>query len=131
MNIKIVGDAMVVVSEVNLDTIKKLEKAFPESLILRENDPANNEMIPVFRVCSGKTASFSNNGIAFTGAAAEGKATCTMLLMADTAEKKEQFIKDNLAKGILRMVRLEEQIVGAAEELEATYATAMACVSVE
>lgn len=116
--VKIAGNAMVITSKLKFDEIKKMEKYNPAALVLIEkNDEETNE---VFRISTGKVSSFSQYGITYSEANANGFATATILL--DHAENKKAYVKDKYATALIILGEIEDSVKTACEKLAAEHA---------
>lgn len=117
--VQIVGDAMVITSKLKLETIKKIQKFNKDLLCLTEiRDNTTNEL---FRIETGKVASFNKYGITFTNANAEGYACATLLLPNNVKDRKE-YVKDEYGTALVMLADLEDAIATAAAEIDSVYA---------
>lgn len=116
--VQIIGDAFIIISSLNFETLKKIEKLHSNILCLKEY--SKDEEKEIFRIGTGKTASISQYGITFTNANKEGKAIATMLFPAKVKDKRE-FIKENYAKALFMLEDLEDSIKNACRSIDKAY----------
>jgi hypothetical protein len=117
--IRIVGNAIVLTSNLKLDTIKKMEKYNNNALCLVEVD--KDEEREIFRIATGATCSISKYGITFAEANKDGYATATVLFPNGITDKKT-FVKDEMGQTIFMLKQLEKIVENACENLELAYA---------
>ena len=118
--VKIVGNAVLFTSALQLDTIKKLEKYHPESLVLCAKED-NGDCVEIFRICTSKVGSINKHGIAFATANKNGNATVTTLIPENVKNKRE-YVKDNYAQILFVLKDFEDHITKAADEVDKAFA---------
>lgn len=114
MKIKTLGTSCTVTSSLTLEAIKKLEK-FQPAVLLSVDENKN----PVFKVATGKVASFSANGIVFDSANASGLAQITFPI-PNTGDKKK-FVVETYGTGIARFTEVEAHITAQYTALETQF----------
>lgn len=124
----IVGQAIVIKSELSLDDIKLVEKCFPKALTLMGGDDGKE---PVF--CIGTTTgegSINKNGASFNSASNdEEKKACITLAAVGIADIKE-WVTDNLTAPLISLNKLEEKIPAVLSEIAAEKAAVEANIEV-
>lgn len=126
MKIKIVGDAMVVVSEAKLQDIKTLEKYAPEALSLTNKD---GERYFTIATTDGN-GSVSKYGVAFSGKTTEGNATITMCIPSNV-EDKHKYAVDKIGMAVMAVNEVEEQIKNAIGSVNDKLALVDSAIEVE
>ena len=130
-NIKIVGDAMVVVSSHTLEDIQTLEKYAPKALSLYEaNEDGKRE--EVFKVCTTTGAgSVGKYGVSFSSSTHdEAKlAAVTLCIPADVEDAKE-YAADQVGYAVMKLNQVEAQIPEALRQVEAERAEVLRNISV-
>lgn len=128
--IRIVGDAVVVTSDLTLDELKTIQKFNPKALTLMGGDEGKT---PVFAMSIAKDGygGLTNNGIMWAPATndAAKKATMTMMIPAGTEKPTEWFV-DNFGGAIMNLNALEANLPAALSKLNADKATVMASIAV-
>ena len=125
--IKIVGDAMVLVSTLKAEVISKLAKFRNADLTVKDD-----KELPVYAVKVGYTASFNKMGVVFTGANASGFATCTIALPIGIAPAdKKQYATENFGSALIELNKHEATIATRATTLETEFTTAARGIEVE
>lgn len=120
--LKISGNAIVLTSDLKLDTIKKMEKYNPSALALYEEDKSGDKC-EVFKIGSGSVSSVSKYGITFAETNKTGLAVATVLLPETVPnDAKKQFVKDVFGNTIFLLQDLEAAVKTSCEELDAAYA---------
>jgi len=120
--LKISGNAIVLTSDLKLDTIKKMEKYNPDALIIF-NETKNGDREEVFKIGSGAISGISVFGITFAETNKAGLAVATILLPETIPnDAKKQFVKDVFGNTIFLLQDLEAAVKTSCEELDAAYA---------
>lgn len=107
--IKIVGDALAIVSEKTLEDIKLLEKYSPKTLVVTETDEdgQKNEVFSV-STTSGKGAA-NQFGVCFNGTTHEGKkAVVTVNIPGGIADVKA-YAEDNYGVAVSHLNEIESR----------------------
>lgn len=128
--IKIIGDAMAVISSCTLEDIRTLEKYSPKSLSLYEtNDEGHKE--EVFRVASttGK-GSINQYGASFSSTThdEEKRAVITLCIPQDVEDAKE-YAADQVGYAVMKLNQVEEQIPSALRQVEAERSEVLANIT--
>lgn len=111
-NIKLLGDAVVITSAIELKKLNLVKKYEPKALVLMEE---KNE---IFRVTTGANASISKSGVCFNSADNEGMASMTLTLPANMAtEAKIEYVKEQYGYGLLALNSMEATIFNAADKV--------------
>lgn len=120
--LKISGNAIVLTSELKLDTIKKMEKYNPDALVIF-NETKDGDREEVFKIGSGAVSGISRFGITFAETNKAGLAVATILLPETVAVgDKKQFVKENFANALFFLQDLEAAVKTSCEALDAAYA---------
>lgn len=120
--LKISGNAIVLTSDLKLDTIKKMEKYNPDALVIF-NETKDGDREEVFKIGSGVVSGISKYGITFAETNKTGLAVATSLLPETVAVgDKKQFVKENFANTLFFLQDLEAAVKTSCEELDAAYA---------
>lgn len=121
--IKIMGDACVLVSGVKLEEFEKVQKYRPEGLILYGGEDGKE---PVFGVCVTKhgPGNISSVGVEFARSTNDDdKFAClTMVVNAPVADFKQE-IMDRFGPALLKLNEVEEKIPEILEEIESEQET--------
>lgn len=105
-HVDVSGASAVVVSDVNLDDWKRVEKYAPEALKIVEEETGDT----LFRVMTGPMGgSMNENGVVFGTYTNSGKATVTILL-DEEVEDKIQALKDTIGSALLDLNEIEKDI---------------------
>lgn len=129
MTIKIVGQALVITSSLKRDDIETLAKYNPKALRLVEKQKDSD--VEKFRVSVGEGNSISRCGISFGNVTADGLAQCSVLLPNMEADKRADFVKNELGMALYSLSQIETQTAAALTTVKATLDTVMAGVTVE
>lgn len=131
--ITIVGEAVVVTSEIKMEDLKKVAKYRPEALIVYRDDEKKE---PIFRVGVARGASagcISKLGAEFGSVAHDGsgKATITLTLanVNDDSDIKE-IVAEQVGVGILHLNKVEEMLPGVIAEIDAEHDNIISNISV-
>lgn len=117
---KIAGNALIITSKLQLDTVLKMEKFNKDLLCLAETK--NDEIRELFRISAGKVSTLSKYGITFAAKDKDGNATATILLPDNVAyDKRVEYVKETYGSALLMLAELEDAIATAAAEIEAAY----------
>lgn len=117
MKIKLFGDAVIVVSNLKRDDIKKANKFCKDALTLKKklND---DKAQPVFTMMLGGGGSLNSNGVVFDSVTEDGFACTTLCgnpVPMTQSEKAEQFL-EQYATALAHAEELETQITNALHE---------------
>lgn len=107
--IKIAGDAVVVVSELKLEEIKKIEKYRPKALILKGGDDGKE---PIYKIgTTTGSGSITEFGAEFNSETHddEKKATITMCCNCSKDDIKE-YVADSIGASVMMLNKLEESL---------------------
>lgn len=118
-NIKIIGDAMAVISSHTLEDIRTLEQYSPKTLRLYEaNEDGKQE--EVFRVGTTTcTGSINQYGASFSSAThdEETLAVITLCIPNDVEDAKE-YAADKVGYAVMKLNKVEAQIPAALRQVE-------------
>lgn len=127
--IRIVGDAVVVTSELSLAELKTIQKFNSKALILMGGDEGKT---PVFAmsVAGSGYGSLTNNGIMWAPSTNDPakKATMTMMIPAGTEKPSEWFV-DNFGGAIMNLNALEATLPAVLSKLNADKAAVLASIA--
>ena len=113
-NIKVSGRTATIVSAYTLADIEKLEKYRPEALALKDKDGN-----VTFKVGTSFVGSVSDYGIGFgVGTFGNGKA-CVTVPGGEAYATAEEFVLEEIGTTINKLNKVESQIAGALDEVEA------------
>lgn len=125
--IQILGDAVVITSNVQAETLEKLAKYNPKALKLVDAESKKE----LFAVGQGCVPSASKFGIVFSGKNEEGNATATFGMPSGlTNDEKKALIQDEYGFALLNLNKIEGQINDNAAELSAAFATVQESIEI-
>ena len=112
--IKVVGNAVVLESEIKFEDIKKVEKYRPDALTMKDEDGK-----PVFRVATGVNPSANEISVVFNGSTHDDEkhATCTWIVNSGIGEGFKSELADMYGAAILKLNKFEEMLPGIVEEI--------------
>ena len=118
--VRIVGNAAIITSSLQFDTIKKLEKYNPDALVLcaKDND---GDCVEIFRIATSKVGNICKHGISFASKDKAGNATVTVLLPENVVDKRE-FFKNTYGNMLFILKDFEKHITEAAESVDKAFA---------
>ena len=120
--VKIVGNACVIESAAQLADLAMLQKYRPKALKLYENNDGKREEVFAIGVTKSGNGSISQYGASFAPQpTAGGKAAITMLIPEDVKNPVD-WVQDTIGVTILYLNKIEEQLAGALDEVEAELA---------
>lgn len=105
---KIVGNAVVVESNMKLDELKLIAKYRPKAMIMYDEEDGNKTA--VFRVMVGddNNGTMSNAGVCFSNrTTADGNATVTMQLPC-THDASKETVEETIGGALLALAKMEE-----------------------
>lgn len=112
MKVKIAGSALVLVSSLKFEALKKIEKFNPMALVTYDED-----QVPVFVVGTSATPCINKNGVQFNAQDKDGFAEVTFMIPSTIKDRKE-FVTDNFGLTLLNLSDAEEKIDKAIEALD-------------
>lgn len=122
-----------ITSEYDIETLKKVKKFRPEAMTLYKGEGKEKE--PVCAIMISKTASANQNGVCFAkdSVTAPKVATMAMELPTDlsTADKINEWVRDQLGLAIVNCTKIEEQIATALTEIANDEALMNAAITIE
>lgn len=116
--ITIVGDAVIVTSELKLEDLATIKKYRREALFLRGGEDGKEPVFAIAVGASGGNGSIDSNGAVFCRANAEGKAMITLIQPGNPATVVET-VADTYGGALTKLNKLEEQIATVAAEVNA------------
>ncbi len=126
--IVIVGDAVVVKSNLNLEDIKTVAKYRPNELILKGGEDGKE---PIFGLgATTGTGSINSVGASFGRADADGKAIVTMVMEGVPTEKAKDWVADTLGGAIINLNALEAKLPAVLEAIAEERSAVMENISV-
>lgn len=129
MKVIVTGNSVSIISSIALEDIKTINKYRPEALILTEGN--GKEKTPVFRICTGNTASMNENGVCFTAKTSDGKAVMTEIFSGISEKDTKEQVADKYGCGILRLKKLEESLPEVLKAIETQKSTIMNAIDVQ
>lgn len=125
----VVGDALIVTSELTLEDIKTVEKYAPEHLVLKGGEDGKEEL---FAICSSDGAGDINDfGAVFGRTARDGSnAACITSMLGDVPGDVHQYVADLIGPALIKLNKLEAQILEAMPEIEAYKAAMLDAIQV-
>lgn len=114
MNIAVVGNILVVISNIKASAIKKLAKANPEALKL-----LNEDREVIFAVGLGAKGAIQNFGITFNNEDTAGNAAVTIDIEDVPADKRVAYVAETYYKAFDKLAQLERNIEAAVAEYDA------------
>ena len=127
--INVVGNAIVLSSELKLEDIKKAEKYRPDALVMKDEDG-----VEVFKVSVGKYPSANEFGITFNGETHGdngGNATCTWLVDDGIGEDTKETIADLYGSAMIQLGKFETTFPAALEEIKAEREAVLAQITLD
>ena len=130
--VKIVGDAVVLTSELKLDDIKLVEKVCPKALSLYEEE--NGREVQVFSIATAKTEGFkgavTESGITFGRASRDGGyAQITMGLPQVEGDVKEA-VADLIGGPVMNLNKLEHELPCVIQDILDAKADMLDCIEI-
>jgi hypothetical protein len=122
--IKVLGDSFTITSAVPAETLNKLQKFYPDALVLRSQ---KTDKITFAITTAPTSAALSDCGINFNSVSEDGYpyATFTLPTGIKTAEEKKAFIRNEIGTVYSRLTKLEDCInecaIAQLAELEAKF----------
>lgn len=131
-NVKIVGDAAVLTSEIKLDDIKLVEKTNPRALSLFGEEDGHE--VALFTVGASKTAGFqgcvTKAGITFGKASRDGGyAQITFPVPEGDGDPKE-LVADKIGVALMNLNKIEGCLPDVIDDINAAKATMLDCIEV-
>ena len=114
----VVGDALVITSDLSLEDIKTVEKYGPEHLVLKGGEDGKEEL---FAICSCEGSGDINEcGAAFGRTTRDdGKYAVITMMIGDVKGDVAQYVADLIGPALYKLNKLEAQIMAAMPEIEA------------
>lgn len=130
--VKVVGDAVVVISNMKLEDLKTIKKYRPEALTLMGGE---EKKTPIFKIGLGSSISpISDMGITFAGEThdEEALATLTGIVVSDaeTIDDYKNEIAEHYGKAVMRLTELEATLPAVLKEIEAEKEKALECIEI-
>lgn len=129
MNLKIVGQSLVVTSSLKTDTIKKAEKLVPKSLVLMQGEGEDKEQ--VCKLGIAYDSGVSKAGLNFSSTSADGLAQATILLPNVKADERKGWVEDNYGMTFVYAAQIEAQVEAALNEHANTIDTIFGNIEVQ
>lgn len=125
----VIGDALVITSGLTLEQIKTVEKYGPEKLVLKGGEDGKEEL---FAICSTEGSGEINEyGATFGRTARDGSnAACITMLIGKVEDDVQQHVADMIGAAVIKLNKLEEQILAALPEIEAYKAAMLDAIEV-
>lgn len=113
--IVILGEAIVVTSELKLEDIRTIKKYRPDALILKGGEEGKD---PIFAIAEGNNGDINKFGICFTGETRDDdkKATLTTSIDYD-GEDIEEYVSDKFGAVITNLNKLEATLPSVIKEI--------------
>ena len=115
--VKVVGNAIVVTSELKLEDLKLVQKYRPEALILYGGKEGDE---PIFRISTEGNAGINEFGATFVDESRDGQklATITASFAYDgEAEKLKELIAEELGGALMNIGKLERKLPAIIREI--------------
>ncbi len=126
--IVIIGDAVVVKSNLKLEDIKTVAKYRPNELVLKGGEDGKE---PIFGLgTTTGTGSINSVGVSFGRADADGNAIVTMVMEGVPTEKAKDWVADTLGGAIINLNTLEAKLPTVLASIAAERSTVMENISV-
>ena len=127
--ITVVADAMVIKSEVSLESLKLVEKMRPEALALMGGKDNKEE---VFRIGTGTTGSVNSFSATFSGESRDEakKATITLDIKGIDKDVKE-YIADKYGKALANINAIEANLGAVVEEIKTAKKAVMDAIEIK
>lgn len=121
--IKIVGNAVVVISSMKMEDLETIKKYRPNALTLYEGEGKEKE--PVFKIGVGKNYGVINKyGAEFGGTTHDDAALATItMVVGEEVEDIKGYVADNIGYPILQLNKLEATLQAVLDEIRAEKAT--------
>lgn len=135
MNVKVVQDSVIFISELTMEEFQKAMKFTPDATILYAKDEDNKTKAPVCAIGYADQGSVTSAGVVFDSTTDEGR-LCTTILCVEgvsehcTTETKKNCVSEKYASLILNVNALEAQIKKALAAKEKEIKKASDAVSV-
>lgn len=125
----VVGDALVITSDLSLEDIKTVEKYGPEHLVLKGGEDGKEEL---FAICSCEgNGDINECGAAFGRTTRDDdKFACITMMIGDVKGDVAQYVADLIGPALYKLNKLEAQVVAAMPEIEAYKAAMMDSIEV-
>lgn len=112
MKVKVLGNAMVITSEVRLSDIIALAKSNPDALVLYEGEGEKRHQVFRVGLCIGGEAKISDKGVVFNGKTGpEEHVTVSLILPGNPANPRE-YVADTYGIALKRLKAWEETVPG-------------------
>ena len=130
--ITIVGEAVVVTSEIKMEDLKKVMKYRPDALTVYGGEE-NKE--PIFRVATSKCnfGRINRMGAEFGGVAKDGSGKATITLTLNNAGEDvdvREIVAEQVGVGILHLNKIEERLPEVIAEIDAEHDNILNNISV-
>lgn len=114
--INVVGDALVITSEIEMESLKLMESRNPGALVMKEKDEDGNRH-EVFRISSGGAASLGKWGATFNSVSRDGgtKAAMTLCLPAGIKDPKA-YVAETYGTALHKLHKIEKEVAKNVEE---------------
>ena len=120
--VKTVGQAIVVVSDVKLEDIEKVEKYRPEALVLKGGEDGKEE---IFRIGTG-AGKINTYGASFGEATRDEEKLATITMTTNySGDNIKEFICDELGAALTNLGKLEKAIPEVIEAIDKDRAAIM------
>lgn len=120
MQIKIVGQALIITSAITFKDIERAKKLSPDCLTVRDEDKN-----PTFLLTIGDKPALSTLGASFNASNAEGKAQMTLMLPNMAEDKRIAYVTDTYGAALVAAIGAEAHFNSLWESRSAAIAAAL------
>lgn len=127
--IQILGDAVVLTSEITLEDLRTIAKYRPEALTLKGGEDGKT---PVFAIGVDGVESFTKFGVTFKSASRDDKkyAQLTQIICDRKIENLTEVIADHYGAGLAKLNELEATLPAVLDEVRAEREAIMQSISI-
>jgi len=120
MNIKAIGTAVVITSEITKEQIQQAKNFLPEALYLMDENK-----VPSFVIDVASKGSISKFGINFDSFDENEKAQVTLPMPKSSVAKRKVYIKEQYGMALVNLKKLETQVVSKLASVQGTIDSAL------
>lgn len=124
----VIGNALIVQSDLTTEQIQTVAKFRPSALAIYEGDGA--EKVQVFAIGTGKTGSISKYGITFDGTSRDDGKFATVTLPYAGSDNPKEWVAETYGAALARLNEIEKQIPKVVKEAQDAKAAILAGITV-